>query len=146
MWARSSKLALSRLTFHYQTVNTISAYPSLSEGDLDNKLNKCKHDRRSWRYLGLSFIIKHVNTISAYPSLSEGDLLEKNWNECGHDCRSSHYLGLPCTIEKDGPTFAKLTFCEVALVQFRAMWALSEVNWATIEQSWHYRKWIWNKF
>ena len=39
-------------------VSTISAYPSLSEGDLDKSWNKCGHDRRSWHYLGLPFIIK----------------------------------------------------------------------------------------
>ena len=39
-------------------VSTISAYPSLSEGDLDNNWNTCGHDRRSWHYLGLPFIIK----------------------------------------------------------------------------------------
>ena len=35
-----------------------------------------------------------------------------------------------------GPTF------EVELVQFRAMWALSEVNWVENRTKWHYRKWI----
>ena len=39
-------------------VSTISAYPSLSEGDLDNNWNTCGHDRRSWHYLGLPFTIK----------------------------------------------------------------------------------------
>ena len=34
-----------------------------------------------------------------------------------------------------GPTFAKLTFREVELVQFRAMWALSEVNWAQTKKN-----------
>ena len=127
MWARSSKLALSRLTFHYQNVNTISAYPSLSEGDLDKSWNTCGHDRRSWHYLGLPFIFKLL-TLSRrtlhYPKII--------WtkNKRGHDSRSWHCLGLPFTINKNGITFVKLTFCEVELVQFRAMWALSEVNLA----------------
>ena len=47
--------------------------------------------------------IVEVGTISAYLSLSK--------------------IGF-------GPTFAKLAFCEVDLVQFRAMGALSEVNLA----------------
>ena len=55
MWARSSKLALSRLTFHFQTVNTILAYPSLSETNLDKQIN-----------VGT---IVEVGTISAYLSL-----------------------------------------------------------------------------
>ena len=38
-------------------VSTISAYPLLSEGDLDNNWNECGHDRRSWHYLGLPFTI-----------------------------------------------------------------------------------------
>ena len=39
-------------------VSTISAYPSLSEGDLDKNWNKCGHDRQSWHYLGLPINIK----------------------------------------------------------------------------------------
>ena len=39
-------------------VSTISAYPSLSEGDFDNNWSKCGHDRRSWHYLGLPFTIQ----------------------------------------------------------------------------------------
>ena len=35
--------------------------------------------------------------------------------------------------KQNGITFVQLTFCEVELVQFRAMWALSEVKWA---QNW----------
>ena len=109
-------------------VSTISAYPALSEGDLDNNWNKCGHDRRSWHCLGLPFIIKLL-TISRhilhYPKII--------WtrNECGHDSRSWHYLGLPVIIKNGfGLTFVKLTFCEVELVQFRTMWALSEMNLA----------------
>ena len=62
-------------------VSTISAYPSLSEGDLDNNWNTCGHDRRSWHYLGVPFTIRkyfgrkinkgtivEVGTISAYLS------------------------------------------------------------------------------
>ena len=39
-------------------ISTISAYPSLSEGDLDENCNTCRHDRRSWHYLGLPFTTK----------------------------------------------------------------------------------------
>ena len=67
-------------------VSTISAYPSLSEGDLDKSWNK------------VSTIVE-VYTISAYPLISEGDL-NTSWNKCGHDRRSWHYLGLPFTIKK----------------------------------------------
>ena len=106
-------------------VSTISAYPSLSEGDLDNNWNTCGHDRRSWHYLGLPFIFKLL-TLSRrtlhYPKVI--------WtkNKCGHDSRSWHYLGLPFTINTNGITFVKLPFCEVELIQFWAMWALSEVD------------------
>ena len=135
MWARSSRSALSRRTLHYPKViwtrvginvgsifevGTISAYPSLSEGDLDTitranemwaRSPRLALSRRTlhypkviWTTIGINVgTIVEVGTISAYLSLSK---------------------------KRFGPTFAKLTFCEMELVQFRAMWALSEVNWA----------------
>ena len=84
--------------------------------------------------------VAQVSTISAYPSLSEGDL-DSNWNKCGHDRRSWHYIGLPFIFRKGfGITFVELTFCEVELLQFHSMWALSEMNLPQIEQSGHNRK------
>ena len=90
---------------------------------------KCGHgrpgsalSRRNLHYLGAPF------TISAYPSLSESNL--DNKNKCGHDNRSWHYLGLPFRKNKNGITFVKLTFCEVELVKFRPLWALSEMKLA----------------
>ena len=53
-------------------VSTISAYPSLSEGDLDKKRNKCDHDRRSWHYLGLHFTIKKWTNIYKVDVLRSG--------------------------------------------------------------------------
>ena len=77
MWTRSPRLALSRRTFHYPTV------------DLEKK-------ERLW-------------TRSSKLALSRLTFHSK---------------------ERFGLTFVKLTFCEVELVQFRAMWALSEMKLA----------------
>ena len=49
----------------------------------------------------------------------------KKWSYCVGVVLTFHYHQ-----KRFGPTFAKLTFCEVELIKFRAMWALSEVSWA----------------
>ena len=148
MWARSSRSALSRRTLHYPKViwtrvginvgsifevGTISAYPSLSEGDLDKSWNQCGLDRRSWHYLGVPFTIRRWF----------GQQLEK----CGHDRRSWHYLGLPFIVKKRIWT----NLCKVNGLRSGIGPMLEQCgpyrNWIgpKIEQSRHYRQWIWNK-
>ena len=114
MWARSSRSALSRRSLHYPKViwtrvginvgsifevGTVSAYHSLSEGDLDtitsaNEMwawsSRSALSRRTlyypkviWTRIGINVdSIVQVGTISAYPSRSKGGFgqaLERLW-------------------------------------------------------------------
>ena len=122
MWARSSKLALSRRTLHYPKVIW-----TLSQGR-----TKCGHGHPGQHYLGVPFTIRRwfgqelesMWARSSKLALSRRTLhypkviwttVRKMWTRSSKLALSR--LTFHCQKKGFGPTVAKLTVCEVELVQ-----------------------------